>query len=120
MQRWYARDDSSSCTSSGAYAGCVAHLKLDMVAALAAAGSSHQLQLWSAEQPSLYSLLVRLTVGGQLLEVEAAQVHSQPGTQQQRCNRRCYWQSHNHDLSTCLSLWQDAQPAAVTMLPPLD
>jgi hypothetical protein len=49
-------------------------LDVDVTAALAAAGSSHELQLWSAEQPSLYLLLIKLAAGGQLLEVEGCQV----------------------------------------------
>jgi hypothetical protein len=49
-------------------------LDVDAIAALQAAGSSHVLQLWSAEQPSLYLLLVKLAAGGQLLEVEGCQV----------------------------------------------
>lgn len=54
----------------------MARLGVDMAAALAAAGSSHQLQLWSAEQPQLYLLLIKLAAGGQLLEVEGCQVSS--------------------------------------------
>jgi hypothetical protein len=49
-------------------------LDVDVTAALAAAGSSHVLQLWSAEQPSLYLLLIKLTSGSELLEVEGCQV----------------------------------------------
>jgi hypothetical protein len=49
---------------------------VDVTAALAAARSIHELQLWSAEQPSLYLLLVKLAGGGQLLEVEGCQVSS--------------------------------------------
>jgi hypothetical protein len=49
---------------------------VDVPSALAAAGSSHELQLWSAEQPSLYVLLAKLAAAGQLLEVEGCQVSS--------------------------------------------
>ncbi|WIA37008.1 hypothetical protein OEZ86_013994 [Tetradesmus obliquus] len=75
-QRWYARDASASAAGSAAEqpTGCMARLGVDMAAALAAAGSSHQLQLWSAEQPQLYLLLIKLAAGGQLLEVEGCQV----------------------------------------------
>jgi hypothetical protein len=78
MQRWYARDASCSTTGTAAEqpAGCVARLDVDVTAALAAAGSSHALQLWSAEQPSLYVLLIKLAAGRELLEVEGCQVRA--------------------------------------------
>lgn len=56
--------------------GVIAQLTLDVTAALSSSGTAaqHVLQLWSAEQPSLYLLLLKLSAGGTLLEVEGCQV----------------------------------------------
>jgi hypothetical protein len=58
------------------YTGYVASLDVEVVSVLAAAGSSHQLQLWSAESPALYLLVVNLLSHGETLEVEGCQVGS--------------------------------------------
>lgn len=97
-QRWYARDAASVVQQPQqppAYTGYVATLDIDVPAALlqlstaAASGgdsdtnrsgdnstisSQHQLRLWSAETPHLYLLLIKLQLGGQVVEVEGCQV----------------------------------------------
>jgi beta-galactosidase/beta-glucuronidase len=101
-QRWYARDAASavqrpqqeqeqqqqqqlqsdgSSPAAAAFTGYVASLDVDVPAALAAAGSSHQLQLWSAECPDLYLLVLKLSLAGQVLEVEGCQVGELQGEQ---------------------------------------
>jgi len=90
LQRWYARDAASAVQQQqqqGAgtvFTGYVATLDVDVPAALTAAAaagggssssSSHTLQLWSAEEPHLYLLVVKLVDGGgQVVEVEGCQV----------------------------------------------
>jgi hypothetical protein len=86
LQRWYARDAGSAVQQqqqqeqaaaaavAPTYTGYIASFDIDVLSALAAAGSSHQLQLWSAETPALYVLVIKLQSGGEVLEVEGCQV----------------------------------------------
>ncbi len=77
LQRWYARDEVTGLAGP-AVQGAVASLSLDMLAALQeeeACNPPHQLQLWSAEDPKLYILVLRLSgTNGALLEAEAVRV----------------------------------------------
>jgi hypothetical protein len=84
IQRWYARDPTPAPGSQAADAGppvvtlgCEATLSIDVTAALRAqpAAARHELQLWSAEEPALYIMLLTLSATeSAVLEVEACQV----------------------------------------------
>jgi hypothetical protein len=56
------------------YIGFTAVLDIDVPAALQEAESSHRLQLWSAEEPNLYLIVVKLQSGHKFLDVEGCQV----------------------------------------------
>jgi beta-galactosidase/beta-glucuronidase len=79
---WYAADTAGVASRGAAGQGGVARLRLDVLAALAAAagaetggGGAPQLRLWSAEAPALYLLVLELTSGGgATAECETCQV----------------------------------------------
>ena len=74
MQQQQGQPAAALAPAAPVYIGYVASLDVEVVSVLAAAGSSHQLQLWSAESPALYLLVVNLRSDGYVLEVEGCQV----------------------------------------------
>lgn len=70
QDQWCARDTSGVGPAERGGSGGVAHWRLDVPTALKA-----PVRLWSAEQPSLYLLVLQLHDGkGHTLECEACQV----------------------------------------------
>lgn len=81
VQRWYARDAASAVqqqqqqqTGVAPFYGYVVTLDLELPPQFVKSGVLHKLKLWSAEEPTLYMVVVKLKNKGQVLEAEGCQV----------------------------------------------